>query len=212
MKYIFLDLVAPGSVIFPLLISFAKFKTIGKAYKLLTYYLLITLFANVANQILSINHISNLLIFHAYTPIEALFLFQFFSFIFYGDKIVKAIQVLKFLFPAYCIVVFICFQNNTIFNSYTSSIEAILIIGLCMYYWWQSINHETDRNWTELPLNWIVSGILLYFSSALFYFIFSNVLRFNYSIAINYFIININAVMVMLMNFLFALGFYKCKK
>lgn len=212
MKLVFIGIIAPASVLFPLLVGVVNYKWLSKECKVLIYYFSITLLANMINRVLAINYISNLFVFHAYTPIEALFLFQFFAFVFAGDKIVKAIRFLKILFPAYCILVFIFFQNSALLNSYTRSIEALLFIGLCMYYWWHSIRQETEFKWSDVPLNWIVSGLLLYFSSALFYFIFSNVLRFNYTNAINIFILNINAAMVIVMNILCAVGFYKFRK
>lgn len=212
MRQVFLGIIAPASVLVPLLVSFFNYRLLSKECKVLIYYFSITLIANVINHLLAINHISNLFIFHIYTPVEALFLFQFFIFVFAGDKIVKAIQFLKILFPLYCIVVFIFFQNSTLLNSYTRSIEALLFIGLSMYYWWYTIRQDTEDKWSDIPLNWVVSALLLYFSSALFYFIFSNVLRFNYSTAVNILILNINAAMVMLMNLLCAIGFYKFRK
>lgn len=178
---------------------------------MLTYYFIITIIINIINRILVINHFSNLFFFHAYTVIEALFLLRFFAYVFSDNKILKTIRFLYIVFPLYAILIYIFFQNSSVLNTYTRPIEALMFIGLSMYYWWKNVNNEHEYKWSSVPLNWIITALLFYFSSAFFLFLFSNLLMTNSSLAINTFIWNLHAVIFILMCLLCAMGFYKCK-
>jgi hypothetical protein len=203
----------PSFVLVPIAASCINYKALTKAFKLLCYYFLSSLLVNIITTVLAYYHVSNLFFFHLFTPVEAVFLLLFFKHVFTAPNITKIIQLLIIVFPTYCLVNFIFLQNSNVFNTYTHPLEAILFIALCVYYFFHKSKHEElEATWTSFPLNWVISGLLLYFSSAFFLYIFSNFLISNYSTQVNLYIWNIHGALIILMNLLCAIGFYKCKK
>jgi hypothetical protein len=211
-QYIFVGIIAPCFILIPLVAGFAHYRFLNREFKVIIYYLLTTALANAVAKILIVFHFHNLFIIHVYTVIEALFLCWLFILILPDYKIQITIRFLAILFPAFCLVNFVFFQNSTVLNTYTRPVEAIIFIALSMCYWWKNNNMDYEVSWANYPLNWIVSGLLLYFSSAFFLFVFSNLLAFSYSTAVNVFIWNIHAVILIVMYLFFAMGFYKCKR
>jgi hypothetical protein len=119
--------------------------------------------------------------------------------------------VLWLLFPLFCIVNILFLQGIDRHNTYSRPLEAIMFIALSVCYWWYAGNEESSDAWTSVPVNWILSGLLLYFSSSFFLFVFSNYLAGKYSLSVNELVWNIHATLVVIMYFLFTIGFIKCK-
>jgi hypothetical protein len=176
-------------------------------------YLCITTASNIASRILAANHTTNMPLLHAYTLVE-MFLFSiFFIHAFQSRQIKLLIRVLVALFSLFCIINFSFFQSILQFNTYTRPVEAIIIIFLSLLYWWKPGKPDEDeRKWSAISENWIISGTLLYFSSALFLFIFSNYLLDQLSIRANKFIWNLHGAIVIFMYLLFAIAFLKSNK
>jgi hypothetical protein len=209
-----MNYVIPASVLIPLATSVFNFKVLTREYKILCYYFITSFGVNLITTVLSYFRIPNLIFFHLYTPVEAIFLLLFFQRVVAGNRnMVNTIRFLLIAFPLYCVVNFICFQNATVFNTYTHPVESLLFIGLSIYYFGTPREQEgIEQSWITLPLNWFVSGLLFYFSSTFFLYIFSNVLISKYSASVNILIWNIHGIIVILTNLLFAIGFYQCRK
>jgi hypothetical protein len=208
-----MNYIIPASGLIPLLTSIFNFRLLTKEYRILCYYFMTSFIVNAITIVLSYQHIPNLLFFHLYTPIEAILLLLFFR-INAGSKLMgNALLFLMFAFPFYCIVNFIYFQNGAIFNTYTHSVESLLFMGLCIHYFWtQRAGQCGEEKWVTLPLNWVNSGLLFYFSSTFFLYTFSNILMTNYSTAINILIWNFQGAIVIATNLLIAFAFYQCRK
>jgi hypothetical protein len=209
-----MNYVVPASVLIPLVTSVFNFKLLTKEYKILCCYFITSFSVNLITTVLSYFRIPNLIFFHLYTLVEAIFLLLFFQqAIEVGKNMATAIGFLLVAFPLYCVVNFIYFQNATVFNTYTHPVESLMFIGLSIYYFGVSRSQEeAEASWITFPSNWFVSGLLLYFSSTFFLYIFSNVLMSNYSTAVNILIWNIHGIIVIATNLLFTIGFYQCRK
>ena len=146
---------------------------------------------------------------HFDTLVETILLLLFFKAIIVC-KGVYLIEVLMVLFPVLCLINFSFFQSIHNFNTYTRSLEAVIFIALSALYWLvANPAEEANSKWTDIGNNWIVSGLLLYFSSSLFLFVFSKFLAEQYDRQVNFFIWNLHAACVMIMYFLFAKGLSK---
>ena len=206
-----MNYVVPASVLAPLTTGVIRFGYLNKAFKILCYYFATSLCVNVITAVLSYHRIPNLIFFHLYTAIEAVFLSFFFLQIIKNRMIKKFISVFIFLFPICCLVNYLYLQNGNVFNTYTHPVEALVFMALCIHYFWLQGRHEEEIPWMSLPLNWIISGFLLYFSSTFFLYVFSNVLISKYNTAVNIFIWNVHGAIIILTNILWTIGFYKCK-
>lgn len=206
-----MNYLVPVSVLAPLTTGAVRFRVLTKALKLLCYYFATSLCVNIITAVLSYYRIPNLIFFHLYTGVEAIFLSLFFQQII-GSRVIK--KILSFFivaFPLLCIINYFYVQNGNVFNTYTHSLEALVFMMLSIHYFWEQSRQEDQIKWVHVPLNWIISGFLLYFSSTFFLYIFSNVLIKNYSNAVNVFIWNVHGFIVIATNILWTIGFYKCK-
>jgi hypothetical protein len=92
-------------------------------------------------------------------------------------------------------------------------VEAIILIALCAVYWWQGTEEDSEKSWGNIPNNWIVTGLMLYFAGAFFLF-----LLFNYFISpqaikkVNSIILDVHATLVLIMYLLMTVGLLKCRK
>ncbi|RBL90174.1 hypothetical protein [Chitinophaga flava] len=155
---------------------------------------------------------NNLPLLHIYTIVETVFLLLFFSKIDQHKRAMSFIKSLLIIFPLLCIINFSFFQSIYRFNSYVRPVEALILIFFSLYYYWHEMQEDKPARWTDHALNWIVAGILLYFSGALFQFIFSNIVSATASYQIKILILNIHGTLVLIMYLLWAIGFLKWKK
>ena len=211
MNHPYMSVVAPAFIAIPIGVALAKYKVAPREVKILFYFLLVTVVIYLVSTLLALNKISNTAVIHADTVIEALFLLTFFYTIFPHPAARKYILFLVAGFTVFCCINFIFIQGPGHYNSYSRPVEAIIFIALSMFYFWNSGNEAPAGNWTDAPLNWVVSGVLLYFSSAFFLFIFSNLVVSKYNLSINELVWNIHATLVVIMYLLFAIGFSKYK-
>lgn len=114
-------------------------------------------------------------------------------------------------FPIFSILDLIFIQDIHKYNSYPRPIAALTIIALCLYYFYNYAAAENKQSWEKLPENWIVTGLLIYFCSSLFYFAFLNIIYETASRATYYFFGGVHATLVLFMYLLFTVGFIKLK-
>jgi hypothetical protein len=128
-----------------------------------------------ANLILTQEQVSNLFIFHFYTPIEFT-LWVIFYFLFFKEHF-KNYIVFFILLPLFYIVCFLDYKING-FDSYdnlSSSIESIILSIISLYSFWTLMKTRIYKKLWAVPFFYINSGILLYFSGNLLFFVFENI-------------------------------------
>ncbi|MFT3677471.1 MAG: hypothetical protein QM781_16360 [Chitinophagaceae bacterium] len=209
MKYFFAGILVPASAVIPVLVAFGRRQHLAARHWILFAYLIVALLGNILARYLAQQGLRNTPLFHLHTIVEMVLFCLFFRTLFRGKKIRSIIIAAAILFTLYSIVNFVFLQSIYSFNTYTRPIEAIMLILLCVAYWWKTGVTENNKPWTEVADNWAVSGILFYFSSALFLFIFSNYLLQHVSKQANILVWNIHAGIVLLMYLLLTVTFLK---
>jgi hypothetical protein len=215
MVNLLLTYIFPATVFFPIILFVFNRSNVTRTLQVVFGYLIMAAVVNITAVILATLHFRNLWLLHVYTVLETVILLFFFIQLIQG-RIAKAVLwILLFAFPLACIINWLFLQNTSNFNTYTRSIEAILIIGAAAYYWLNSSKENLNIAWTDNPHNWIISGLLLYFASALFLFLFSNYLEQIRQTKPNdpiYHVIWVtHGSLVMIMYILFGIGFIKSK-
>jgi hypothetical protein len=206
-----MGVVAPSFILVPIGVAIKKYHSISLELKVLFYFLVVSVALYVTSTLLANYHTSNTFIIHADTIIESLFLLRFYYIISSRPAVKQWIVWLAILFPLFCCVNILFLQGLDRHNTYSRPLEALIFILLSMNYWWHTGNGEPVDSWVNMPLNWIISGLLLYFAGAIFLFAFSNFLAYRYSSAVNLIVWNMHATLVLIMYLLFAVGFIKCK-
>jgi hypothetical protein len=211
MKHIYEAIIVPASVLMPVSAGLVKTVYKDQPSKTILLYLLFAGVTDVVERILGTHHINNLPLLHFYTIVEYLFILRYFQLILNDQKTSKLITLMLILFPVFSILDFIFIQDIHQYNSYPRPIAAIIIIMLCMYYFFRYNDIEVKRPWSAVYLNWITFGLLIYFCSSLLYFAFINVI---YHLSLSaYFIFGaIHATLVLLMYLLFTAGFLRVKE
>jgi hypothetical protein len=204
--------IVPLAILLPIGAALLDGKKVTRsAYAVLLLYLLLTALVSIVSKVLLLYKITNIPLIHTDTLMEVVLLLIYLRKVLKHPVVLKAVDLLTILFPLYCLVNFIFLQSIYTFNTYTRPVGAILLILLCMGYWWESGNEEEPLTWRANPHNWFVSGILLYFSSSLFLFVFSNYLTAHSSLESNILVWNIHATLVLIMYLIFTLGFLNVK-
>jgi hypothetical protein len=214
-KFIFIGIIAPASVLVPITVAAFKYRQLDRVLLLIFYYLLFDGLVDLLAIVFANIGINNLPLLHIFTIIEFLILSYFYIRILKDPFAHKLIKYLMGIFPVICIINFIFFQSIFRFNTYTRPLEILIIMAYSLTYFAQTDVTYFEGKWMSKPLNWINTGILLYFSGALFVYSFSNLTTVYTSpkyYALNLFIWNIHGGLLLGMYILFSWGFLVCKK
>jgi hypothetical protein len=209
--FLYTGVIVPASVTIPVGIAVSRYRYVRKPLRSILLYLIVAGTINGIAAFLAYRKVNNLPLLHIYTMIELVLLMRFYRQVITNPAIRRWALLTALIFPVICIINFLFFQDIHTFNSYTRPLESIILITFGIIYLGQQTDHEPVRGWGIPPETWIVIGMLLYFSSALFQFIFSNVVSNRASLGTRLLIWDIHASLVLIMYFLFATGFAKCK-
>jgi len=205
-----MTVITPACNIFPVVIALIKFNNLPKEARIFFYYLVFNGLVSIASSLLAYYHLPNTPLFHATTVIETILLLYFFLIVFNKHSIAGYIKVLMLLFTIFACLNTIFFQSIHVLNSYTLSLQSLIVIALCFLFWW---HHSNDKRlpWSSFPLNWIISGLLLYFSSTFILFTFSNAVILFFSKYASTLVWNIHATLTIIMYLLVSIGYSKYK-
>ncbi|WP_179415858.1 hypothetical protein HDF19_06535 [Mucilaginibacter sp. E4BP6] len=114
------------------------------------------------------------------------------------------------IFTILCVINFFFVQNGVEFDTYTGTLEAVIIIGYAILYLIKENDNEQNITWEQSGLNWIVISFLIYYGCGLFMFISSNYLL-HATRSVNIIVWSVFDTITLVEYLLFATGFYKCK-
>lgn len=206
-EYIYMNVVAPLFILAPIILLIVRYKILSGEGKALLFYLVTDALVSIISSVLAFKHITNLPLYHVATIIETLMLLYFFYIILSTTPIAKYLKLLIFIFPLLGLLNMLYLQHIYEFNSYMLSLQAIIIVVLCLLFW---LSHGTDVNtrWASVPENWIVAGFLLYFASSFVLLTFSNII-ISSSRHLSIVIWNIHATLNILMYLMLCAGIKK---
>lgn len=205
-----MDLLAPAFILVPLFTAVIHYRYLTAGAKVLFVYLLFDALVSIASTTLAYHHLPNTPLYHFATMVDTVLLLYFFLMEFAGKNWAGYLKVAMVVFPMLAVLNILFVQPLFSFNSYMLSLKSILIICLCFLYWWQ-YEPVAGKAWKQIPLHWIVSGLLLYFSSAFILFTFSDFLISVSSKRIFIVLWNIHAGLSVIMFLLLAIGLRKYK-
>jgi hypothetical protein len=213
MRFVYLAYIVPGSVVLPILSFGFRRRKASAAGKTLFAYLIAASLLNFTAILLATHNRSNLWVLHLYTVVEALLLLRFYYLILVHPVIRLLIGVMMVLFPLGCVADVLFLEPASGFNTYPRSIEAVLFILLSVGYWLDAGSDGAYASWAGDPINWMISGLLLYFASDFLLFLCSDFLLKAAQAGKNHVFWHvawvINGSLVLLMYVLFAIGFRK---
>jgi hypothetical protein len=209
-EYIFMNVVAPAFILVPVATAVVHYRYLSRGAKVLLGYLLFDALVSIASSALAYHHVPNMPLYHFATIVDTVLLLYFFSMVFAGKHWARYLTVAMYLFPLLAVCNLLFVQPLFSFNSYMLSLKAVLIIVLCFFYWWH-YEAVSGKAWEQVALHWIMSGLLLYFSSAFILFTFSDFIISVSSRTVSIVLWNIHAGLSVLMFLLLAIGLRKYK-
>jgi len=210
MNHIFLRVIAPASILIPLVVAPVTRKQWSPALAALFYFLLFSGVINIVSTIMAAHKINNLPLLHLYTAIEFCAFGSFYYLAATAPLVKKGIGILIILFPILCLLNTLFLQPLNQFNSNVRTLEAILVALMSLFYLGRPAAQEKGP-WSRDPCNWVSTGVLLYFSGSLFLFSFANVLIRETSAAAKMVLWNLHGGLVIVMYLLMTKAYQVCK-
>ena len=172
----FLLIVRLQSILFGLgaILSVIKYKARQTYIKLLG----LTLFSSVVgNEAANVLHHYKISVNYSSTTFYLAIIPLISSVYFYAMNKQKrnAFIIVPCLYVAFALINVVFIQRSSI-NSYTLIIQSILVIILCLYYFYWLLEELPTSQLHRLPMFWINSAYMIFYSGNLFLFVFTSYL------------------------------------
>jgi hypothetical protein len=200
----------PCSVCLPLFIAFSRYRHLHVAMKVIVLYLLLSGLVSILSIAISNNGINNMPLLHIYTVAEFVLILLFFRVTSIAGVSKRTFALISLLFILLNIVNILFLQNLFTYNSYSRTMEAIIIMVFSLQLFYRLIGNEDVLRLRDSGITWINSGIFLYFSGSFILFFFSEFLSKEFMFYKIAWVVH--AILVLFMYLLFAAGFLFYKK
>ena len=171
-----------------------KRKSKDKALRVVLFYIIYCILNEAINFYLqAIIHTRDVtLLFPLFTIAEYTF-FCFFLYCVFPDKNFKKLVLLVWAaFLTFAFIDFSFLSKGQEFDSFTSGIESILVIFLCIYYLYTELKGSINLTIYSTFNFWVVVTFLIYFCGTFFLYIMAESMRESITFQKQYFVINIS--------------------
>lgn len=189
------------------LVFFLLFKLHSKekSLRVVFLYIIYCILNELASYYLQLVRSENLLILFALFTVAELSFFCLFYYYILPDNKAK-----KFIFPAWlCFIIFslidfFFINKRDRFDSFTSGLQSIFIIGMCIYYLFLQIKGSTNLQVYSTSNFWIIITFLIYLSGLFFLYILTETMINDKAFQIQY--LYINSIFNILKNVLLSIA------
>jgi hypothetical protein len=112
---------------------------------------------------LALQKIDNTLMSNLSTVVEFTFYFYLLREIVYGRRVKNVFFAFLLGYPTAALINIFFIQRNA-FHTMTYALGCLLVIGSCIYYFWELFQRTSSVNLGRQPAFWICSGLLFYYS------------------------------------------------
>lgn len=205
----FTTYIAPLVVWLPMITGFINFRYLPKEFKVLLAFLVYNCLMDYTSITLAHMGYHTIIIVNLYSLFEFIFLSLYFVPSFSKPKQLY-VKLFAAAFLAFGILNLLFLQNGELqFTTYTRALASVTLIIYAMHSFYKQSKVE-DTEWGSTPHNWVNTGILLYYASNLFMFLFTTTLL-GAGRLINDIVWTAHDAILMFEYILFAVGFYKCR-
>lgn len=163
-----LDKISLYSILLPSGMVFLFKKYLDKPLGIISIFILFTMVLEIVNYALFLNGINNLSLFHLFTLVEYAFIILYFIILLERKTDKWLLGISLFLFIVFSILNIVKYEPLNTYPSNQRVAECILIMLLCMYFFWNLFRKSQITNLIHYPHYWLVSGFLLYFAGTFF--------------------------------------------
>ncbi|MCB0628320.1 MAG: hypothetical protein R2824_14660 [Saprospiraceae bacterium] len=207
---IYLSDISMYSIVLPAIAGLILFNRMSKVQRVIWLLVLLSVLTEViARWVRNTDEFQNL-VYYIFTLCEFILL----SYIFMQTLVPffrrAFLLTLIIFFCLFVIVDMVWLSGLAAFNSYSTAVEGLLIIFLILCYFYKTLQELRIKYLEREPLFWVSTGVLLYFSSNLFIFLFTNYI--NSSTRALFIIWGIHAIFGILLNVLYTLALWVTPK
>lgn len=204
---LFLRQMKSSHVIFSIAISIiaslvANRKKNSELYiKAFSFFLIASLLVEMIGDVRNNKGLNNLLMYNIFNVFEFTFYIWLIREIVQNKKAKNLILYILLLYPAVDLVNIFFIQGTTHFHTITYALGCLLIVLLCIYYFFELFQSPSSVNLLKQPAFWICSGLLFFYCCSFPIFGLSNLLMHLPRI----FMRNIRTIIILLNIFLYSM-------
>jgi hypothetical protein len=144
--------------------------------KVFPLFLVLSFLVEMVGDIRNNKGLNTLIIYNFFGVIEFTFYMWMIREIIRVDKVKKILRYLLIIYPLVSLINIFFIQGTNHFASLTYSLGCLLIVLLCIYYFFELFQAPTSVNLTRQPAFWICSGLLFFYCCSFPIFGLSNFL------------------------------------
>ncbi len=192
----------------PALLALWRWRTGDREQKLLGILVGIAVAIEVLALIIGagVFHLNNLFLLHIFTVLELGLLALMFGPAIGSLLPAPQLRLLILGFVVFAIFNSIYIDGITRFNAFAKAIEALMVIGFVLLYFYHILRTLEIKHLDRAPLFWVAAGSLIYFSGSLFVFIYSN--KIVSSVSSSFTIWGIHAFLYILKNIFYSIALW----
>jgi hypothetical protein len=182
--------------------------------RIFSWFLFLSGFIQIVSSILWFNKQNNLPLLHLYVAAGFLCLAWFYTGVLKGFISQKIIWGGAIVFTCFTIINSFFFQDIHTFNSNALTVESVLVIILSLVTFIVLLNDIVKEQ--KLPLvkslNWINSGLFIYYTSSLIIFYFGDLFTKRFPVFLNRYTWAVHTLFLLVMYSCFFVGLWKRPK
>jgi len=137
--------------------------SVPRYLKTFPFFLFLTIIIEIAGILLTKKKVDSIPMYNVFTTFEFIFYLYILRSIIYNIKVKKIILWLMAMYPVLVLINRLFFQKNT-FHTNTYSLGCLLIVGACIYYFYEIFQTTHSVNLVKEPAFWICSGLLFFYT------------------------------------------------
>lgn len=162
------------SIAVPALVGLLFFGQLGAIQKGIFGIVLLSVITEIAAEYLSYGGGYQHLVYHIFTILECTMLIYIFALAIKPFFSNTFFSLLWFFFFLFALADLLWLSSIEQFNSYSTVLESLVVIFLAVSFFYKTLSELKVKHLGREPVIWLSIGVLLYFSSSLFIFLFTN--------------------------------------
>jgi hypothetical protein len=190
------------------------FKRQRNEFRVISYFVFASAVCELISSIMWSNRVNNFPLLHIYVAVGFLILIWFYSMVLKGFISQKLMWATGILFLLFTTINSLFIQSIFSFNTHALVAEAILIIVLSVSTYILLLNEivRARQGVSTGSINWINSGLFIYYASSLLIFYFGNYFTGFFSPEVNQIIWSMHTLFSTVMYICISVGLWKSSK
>jgi hypothetical protein len=186
------------------------YQKLQRELKIFSWLLVITGLIQFASLLLALRGINNLPLLHLYVPSGFILMALFYARVLNGFIDVRIIWITTLIFIIYTVINSLFFQGILTFNSNALTVESVLVIIFSISTYMLFLTDDIKESKKDIlsSLNWINSGIFIYYLSNLLIYYFGNIITGPFSQQLNLYTWVLHSFFSVVMYFCFFVGLW----